>query len=303
MSHARILRWFAFPLFLAMSWGARAYAEDDPSSASKYFRAGTAAYESGDSRAAATAFEQAYRLAPRGPAIYNAALAWQLAGEDARAADAFAMASKSADLDAAKLATAQAELARLERRVGRVDVDGPKGALVSIAHAAKLPLPAHVHVSPGRHILLAERASGSSFSQAVNVAAGAVAHVVVPAVELGRPSTFVADAGTSASTWRTLGWVLVGAGALSAGLATYFGVRTLGARDDYAATDYTNESDYDRAFALRTATNVAWLTSAVLALGGAASLVVGATRPASPARPRPRPERAKAGKADWGWSF
>ena len=282
MSCVRTFRPLCVALVLVASSVSRVYGDEDPRGASQFFRAATRAYESGDNKAAAIAFEHAYRLAPRGPAIYNAALAWQLAGEEARAADAFALASKSSDLDAAKVANARSELTRLERLVGRVDVDGPSGSTVSIAHAVKLPLPAHVHVSPGKHVLSAFHPSGSTFSKVVDVGTGAVVNIVVPAAEPAPPPSSVRAANESGSALRPLGWLLAGAGVLGAGVAIYCGVRTLDARDEYAGTKYTSQSDYDRAFAFRTATNVAWLTSALLAIGGTAALVVDRTRKAAP---------------------
>jgi hypothetical protein len=49
--------------------------------AASLFRAGTAAYERGAFRAAAVAFEDAHRRAPRAATMYNVGLAWQAAGE------------------------------------------------------------------------------------------------------------------------------------------------------------------------------------------------------------------------------
>jgi hypothetical protein len=154
-----------------------------------------------------------------------------------------------------------------------------------------------VHLPVGAYTVLAHRASGASFSQVVEVAAGAVVRVVVPAVDLARPPTRVADTQSSAPTWRTIGWVLLGAGAVGAGVGTYLGVRTLDARDDYAATGFTSDADYDRAAGLRAATNVAWVTSAVLAVGGATALVIAATRRTPPARSSARATLARRGTA------
>src|SRR5580658_7681957 len=50
------------------------------------FEEGTKAFDAGDFRRAAAAFEAAYRLAPNTDVLWNAARAWQRAGEAARAA-------------------------------------------------------------------------------------------------------------------------------------------------------------------------------------------------------------------------
>src|SRR5262245_28540195 len=63
------------------------------------FRVGDAAYSKHDYRAAAQAYEEAYRQAPRGAASYSAGLAWDAAGERGRAFDAFVLALGTSDLE------------------------------------------------------------------------------------------------------------------------------------------------------------------------------------------------------------
>src|SRR5262249_47150270 len=89
-----------FPILLALllrCWRARAQ-DEDRTLAMARFRAASEAYGRGEYAAAARAFEESYRLVPRAAAVYNAARAWQAAGERARAADDYEAALKRTDL-------------------------------------------------------------------------------------------------------------------------------------------------------------------------------------------------------------
>ena len=138
---------------------ARPAAADPAASAVREFREGQQAYARGDFRAAAQRFESAFRDDPRGAIVFNAGLSWQAAGEPARAADDYAFALATTDLPAENAADARTRLGALEKSLGRIDVTSPQGSRVSVAHADRLPPPAHVHVAPGRYtvsVLLAD---------------------------------------------------------------------------------------------------------------------------------------------------
>src|SRR5262245_59201878 len=104
---------------LAISTAApRAHADDD-ATAAQFFKAGMAAHSRHEYRAAALAFEEAFRRAPRGPTIYNAGIMWEAAKEPARAADDYARAVAQGGLDGDQAATAAARLRELEASLGR----------------------------------------------------------------------------------------------------------------------------------------------------------------------------------------
>src|SRR5688572_28065354 len=84
------------------------------------FADGQVAFARGDFVAAGRAFEASHRHVPRAAAIYNAARAWDAAGDKARAADAFAIALDRTDLRGAEAAEASTRLRALDAELGIV---------------------------------------------------------------------------------------------------------------------------------------------------------------------------------------
>src|SRR5262249_537748 len=113
------------------------------------FRAATAAYERGDYRAAALAFEEAHRRAPDASALINAGIAWELVGELARAADAFHRAVEASDADPATHADAESRFAVVAKRVGTLDVTSPVGSTVSGGYVENAKIPIKLFLAPG----------------------------------------------------------------------------------------------------------------------------------------------------------
>ncbi|HZO16856.1 MAG TPA: hypothetical protein VFB62_26445, partial [Polyangiaceae bacterium] len=137
-------------LTIACAWAPAVFAQD----AAALFREGSASFARGDYRAAALAFDAAYRRDPQGATAYNAALAWDAtkeAGDQAPAADGYDAAIERGGIEASELEHAKVRLAKLEQVLGRVDVSGPEGARASLAHARDVPLPARIHALPGSY--------------------------------------------------------------------------------------------------------------------------------------------------------
>jgi hypothetical protein len=88
------------------------------------FEEGTKAFEAGDFRRAAEAFGSAYHLAPNTDALWNAARAWQRAGEAARAATLYSRYLRDAPPNASDRPAATAQLALLSPRLARIEVHG-----------------------------------------------------------------------------------------------------------------------------------------------------------------------------------
>jgi len=88
------------------------------------FEEGTKAFEAGDFRRAAEAFEAANRTAPNSDTLWNAARAWQRAGEAARAATLYSRYLRDAPPAAADRAGATAQLAALSPKLARIEVHG-----------------------------------------------------------------------------------------------------------------------------------------------------------------------------------
>jgi hypothetical protein len=229
-----------------------------------------AAFDAKDYEGAARTFEEAYKLKPHPATQYNAALAWEKAGELARAADAFESALDSEGLDEGRAGASRDRLAALKRQLGYVFVSKPIGATLSVAHVEKLAIPAKIHLTPGTHEIIVRRPDGSTEKKSVSVRAGESLELAFEGGGLGpgpapapdeppesKPTPVVDEpaAGGSCSqcTW---GWVAIGAGAVGAGVGAYFGLRTLSARDEFEDSNRTDAEARDRAVSSRTLSNV-----------------------------------------------
>jgi hypothetical protein len=293
----------------------RARAQEDTDAAAAAFDEGARAFAARDYQRAARSFEQAFALAPAGSAAFNAGLAWQAAGEDGRAADAYEIALADTGLEAKERGVARARLASLEPKLGLVVVTGPAGALVSLAHAQRKPVPLRVHAAPGVHQLQLQHPSGAAEARQIEVAAGQTLEITFgaepappakpaaqpplrPTAPTRRAPPPAADQGT-ADPRPWVGGALLGVAALSTGAAIYLGVRTLDARDEYLPQQ-TDDDLYERADDLRTATNVAWIGAGVTAAAGVSILVwswAAPRKPTSAATPSATLDLARGGLA------
>lgn len=264
---------------------------DDVAAAAKFFAEGKSAYARGDNRAAALAFEEAYRRAPRGAAIFNAATAWDAAGDPPRAADDYALAIASSDLDDAKKKEATTQLAKLEAQLGRISITGPSSARVNVAHVIDGTLPLVVHVRPGAHEIRAQFAGGKSEARTVKVDGGAIENVVfeekaaaaTPVVTAqATPTPPPAEPVETSHPARAWGFVSLGAGALFGGTAVFLGVRALSARDDYDASGHRDAAARDRASQLRTWANVSWAAAGTFAALGVVLIALPGSSPSRP---------------------
>jgi tetratricopeptide (TPR) repeat protein len=151
--------WCALALVVALSMLATpASAQPDRgvtnrAEAGARFEEGTKAFDAGDFRRAAEAFEAAERLAPSHDAVWNAARAWHRAGEAARAATLYARYLRTAPADASDRGTATTQLANLAPRLARIEVHGDGIEQLKLDDA---PCDDRiVYVSRGAHILTA----------------------------------------------------------------------------------------------------------------------------------------------------
>ena len=111
---------------------------------------------------AALGFEAASKLKTSAVSLYTAAQAWELAGEPARAADAYSLALGTGKLSESQAQRSQERLAELEKRLGAISVNGADGTLVQLDDHMELVVPAKVHGLPGDHSLGIKRKDGSS---------------------------------------------------------------------------------------------------------------------------------------------
>ena len=124
--------------------------------AKQRFQEATEAYQDGRYSAAASLFEAADRLMPHASTRYNAATAWEQAGEDARAATGYEAALALESLDPARRKTARERLAGLGKRLGRIHIREPLGALVTVDHVQREPVPLTFYLRPGSYEIQAE---------------------------------------------------------------------------------------------------------------------------------------------------
>jgi hypothetical protein len=226
----------ATTLCLATAASGSALADGSTEQAARLFRAGSESYARHDFREAARQFESAYRSAPRGAAIYDAGLAWEQAGEIARAADDFASAIGNADTSSQQRSDATARLKALEARLARLVVTGPADARVTVDDGSESSLPLGVHLAPGTHALFAKYAGGRTESR--DIEAGAGGEVVVrltapgdaasdqePPTRPPRETASPAPDDGGASTRRTLAWVSAGGAGVASVVAVVFYVQ------------------------------------------------------------------------------
>ncbi len=244
---------------------------------------------------AARTFERAFEIEPHPATEYNAGLAWDEAGEPARAADAFSTALALPGLDPERTRASEERLAVLLRRLATLNVTKPVGGSVTVAHVVRAAIPAKIHLKPGAHTLLVRLSSGREVTHDVVVEAAKVTSVQIPDEAPERPTPRAAPAKTSPTRQRPRAeepggrsylapGLCFGASAVFAGAAVYLGLRAVSARDDYVENHRSSQSAYDDAVRLRTFTNVAWGAAAVSAAVGAGLLVWGG--PESAARGR-----------------
>ena len=277
----------------------------DQQQAAESFREGAKAFEKGDFRTAAGAFERAYKAAPHGSPMYNAGLAWESAHEPARAADDYQVALATPGLDTKQKNDAENRLASLEKSLGRIEVSGPPGTKISTAHVSNAALPAKFHLTAGQHDMIVIRPDGREETQTIGVAAGAVVPITVqpppPAHPAGAVPGTEDDLATRDKadkdkdkekdekkvsapmpTQRVIGIVAVGGAVVLAGAAIVLGESALNARDRFDASNHTDQSAHDEAASKRTWTNVCWVGAVALGAVGVYLIVTAKPSAATP---------------------
>lgn len=143
------------------------------------FRQATAAFKTGDFAVAAERFEQANAVLPSAATVYNAARAWQEAGQNARAANAYTRALATPGLPVDHEADARQQMSTLEKIVGFFDIDTAEPSLISISGGPEQKSPLRVYVEPGEHeIRIRREAGGEPIVRVSHVAAGNNASLV-----------------------------------------------------------------------------------------------------------------------------
>lgn len=189
---ARSMRFPAFPVFVCAAallgsvTAAPARAAGDTPAIDKAtraraaarFREGERAFRRHDYAAAADAFDEAYKIAPHPAALFNAAQAYEKAGELARAANLCARYLDKAPEHDKRRPKANKLLADLVPKLGRIQIDAGSGEDVQIDSK---PVDLDVtYVDPGDHVVAASF-DGKPVKRHVNVVAGSLEHVLLEA--------------------------------------------------------------------------------------------------------------------------
>lgn len=279
-------------LVAAVALSAAPAAADNPATnstelAKQRFQEATDAYNEGRYSAAASLFDAADRLAPHPSTRYNAATAWEQAGEAARAATGYEAAIAVASLDQVRRKVAQERLAALKEGLGRVRVERPLGAFVTVDHVQHVPVPTTFYLLPGSYELSVDY-QGKTSQTPLAIVAGQEQDVkldfpepepATPALpsEALKPLPPAVPTGDVWLTQKTWGWVGLGAGVALSGAAVVLGLRALAARDRFVASGNTNVDAHDEASDLRLATNVAWAGATVAGVTGLVLLLTAPT--------------------------
>lgn len=236
-------------------------AQGDPKAAGAAFTEGQHAYKKGDYRHAGESFERAYMLYPKLPALWNAARAWQDAGELTRAANLYSKYLSLAPPSAPDRDRAIKSLNQLNDKLARVDVHARDfqdvqldGATIEGLDAA----PDHtlvVYVNPGEHIVTGTK-DGAKAKNAATIPPGAIMSMVLSLDEKAptpppRERPIVADGNSHGLP----PWVLLIGGGLTAvslGVTIWSGLDTNGARSDFDASPTQTKLDDGRGKETRT---------------------------------------------------
>jgi hypothetical protein len=250
--------------------------------AAQAFVEGQRAFEAGDYRRAATAFEAAYARKPHHAPLWNAARSWHYAGDDVRAANLLERYLAEAPAEAPDRPPANAALEEIKPHVGRVQLRAGAGMALRLDSAPVEP--GVIYVAPGDHVVVGQ-ADGRTVRRAFSVAGGGVVSVSLdPPEKVERLTPEEPPRGTR----RLLPWtVLVGSALVvgGAGLTTWSGLDTVDRRDTFLE-DRSSQARLDDAFASQTRTNVLLATTVVFAVatGALAAFFVDWRRPATAPR-------------------
>lgn len=210
---------------------------DDRRQAGKDFSDGDRAFKAGDFRAAAEAYERAYKRMPHPAALWNAARAWHRSGDLARAANLYARYLQEAPAGARDRNSAQKALAEVAPKLGHLQIHASGLTGVKVDGD---PLAAdEVYVTPGAHVVEAQTSDGHVARQSQNVDAGDTVSVALvasndaPAPTTNPAATPPAETGGGRS-WSPIVVYFGGAVTLAlAGITVWSGVDTLSQKDAF----------------------------------------------------------------------
>jgi len=230
--------------------------------AGRKFRAGEKAFKRHEYVAAAEAFEEAYAIAPHPAALFNAATAYQKAGQLTRAANLCARYLRDAPASDARREKANALIGELTPKVGRIEVED-RGAL-EVTIDGQSPEVDVTYVDPGDHVVTG-RFGDKIVQREISVVAGSVVRVALdppkPPPSAGpneepdfdpSPDVKKDEDKSGKPLSPSIFYVGVGATVLLGGVTAWSGLDTNKARDDYDANPTQSGLDDGRSKQSRT---------------------------------------------------
>ena len=239
--------------------------EDAAAMARRFFNSGQKAFADGRFVDAAKAFEEAFRIKPHPAPLINAGDAWEKAGEYALAARIYQRVLEMPEATEQDRADAVDRLARLNPRLGIIEVLGDSSVRVRVDDD-EFKGGQRVYVFPGEHKVTLVDVDGAKV-RTLDVAAGTTRSVDVKTLaptakptpdDPARPTEGVPteDAGQEKSGVRPLTLAMFGVAAVGVGAGVYFGLQVNDAEDSYNADP--NQDDLDRFNQNKLLTNVSF---------------------------------------------
>src|SRR5579883_2646243 len=150
---------------------------EDRKVAAKEFADGDRAFKNGDYKAAAEAYERAYRALPHYSALWNAARAWYRANDQARAANLYSRYLDEAPANARDRNNAIKALKDLSDKLAHLQIHATDVQDVKVDGAPVTGT--DYYVTPGAHVVEGHTADGKPVRQSQNVEAGATVSVAL----------------------------------------------------------------------------------------------------------------------------
>jgi len=260
----RTASFFAALVVIAIVTAAAPARADREDKAQKLFESATSLFQKGDYDRAAQRFMRAFKLVPHPNTAFNAALSWDAASDDARAANAFKLALDSGLARQAR-ERAEGRLDELEEKLGRVRVHAPAGSRVLVSDETRRA-PAEIYVEPGIHDVVVLLPDGKRRVHRIHAHAGDTSHVSVAGGTGGDES--------SSNTLRTVGWGSIVTAAVLGAVSIGLEARAAKLRSDFNTSDRTDASLRTVVLHAQTWATVGWVATGVAGVTGIA-LVVG----------------------------
>jgi hypothetical protein len=175
---------------LLVSLGAVPASGDDTERAKTAFAEGRTLFEGGDFSRAASAFRSAYALAPHWKVLYNIGQCEAAARRYGLALDVFEqyLAEGGDEIDAERRDEVLAEVDRLRRMVGGIDIEAPAGSVVLVdgEERGRTPLSGRLRLAAGvEHLVVIMRGDDLLLSRKVRIGSGEVMSLVTKAAADG----------------------------------------------------------------------------------------------------------------------